>query len=42
MGNKSEQLIDMIFEKLKNIKSRKINLEKKEFKKFILFLLKNN
>ena len=34
-------IIEKIYEKLKNFKSRKINLEKDEFKKFIFFL-KNN
>ncbi len=42
MSTKSEYLIEKIFEKLKNIKSKKINLEKDEFKKFIFFLIKNN
>ena len=34
--------IEKIFEKLKNIKTKKINLKKTEFKKFFLFLIKNN
>ena len=42
MTTKSEYLIEKIFEKLENIKTKKINLKKSEFKKFILFLIKNN
>jgi len=42
MSTKSEYLIEKIFLKLKNIKTKKINLEKSELKKFILFLIKNN
>ncbi len=42
MTTKSEYLIDKIFEKLKNIKTKKINLKKPAFKKFILFLIKND
>ena len=42
MSTKSEYLIEKIFEKLKNIKTRKINLKKDEFENFILFLIKNN
>ena len=42
MSTKSEYLIEKIFLKLKNIKTKKINLEKSEFKNFILFLIKNN
>ena len=42
MTTKSEYLIEKIFEKLKNIKSKKIILTKAEFKKFIFFLMKNN
>ena len=39
MNNNSEYLIDELFEKLKKYKIRKINLEKNEFRKFIIFLL---
>ena len=39
MNSESKYLIDLIFEKLTNYKYRKINLEKKEFKKFILSLI---
>ena len=42
MSTKSEYLIEKIFEKLKNIKTKKIILTKAEFKKFIFFLMKNN
>ncbi len=42
MSNKTEYLIEKIFEKLKKIKTKKINLEKDEFKKFIYFLINNN
>ena len=41
MNNKSEYLIDIIFKKLKNNKSRIINLEKDEFTKFINYLINN-
>ena len=39
MQNKSEDLMDLIFMKLKKVKSRKINLKKEEFNKFINFLI---
>ena len=42
MNNKSEYLIDIIFKKLKNNKSRIINLEKVEFTKFINYLINNS
>ena len=42
MTHNYEYLIDLIFKKLKNNNSRKINLEKKEFVKFIKFLINNN
>ena len=42
MSTKSEYLIEKIFEKINNIKTKKIDLKKTEFKKFILFLIKNN
>ena len=41
MSNK-EYLIDLIFNKLKKNDARKINLEKKEFTKFINYLINNN
>ncbi len=41
MSNKKENLIDLIFKKLKNNNSRKINLEKNEFTQFINSLLNN-
>jgi len=40
MNPKSEYLIDLIFNKLKQYKTKEINLEKENFKKFILSLFK--
>ena len=37
-----EFMIDALFRKLKNIRSRKINLEKAELTKFINYLINNN
>ncbi len=42
MTPKSDYLIDLIFKKLKNYKSKEILLEKENFKKFIFSLLKEN
>ena len=42
MSKKKEYLIELIFNKLKNNSSRKINLEKKEFTEFINSLINNN
>jgi len=42
MNSKSEQLVDLIFKKLKNYKNKKIFLEKKLLNKFILSLFKEN
>ena len=42
MNLKSEKLIDLIFNKLKNYKGKDISLEKENFKKFIFLLLKDN
>ena len=42
MPNKKEYLMELIFNKLKNNKSRNINLNKNEFTKFINFLINNN
>ena len=42
MLNNKEYIMELIFEKLKNNKSRKLNLEKKEFTEFIKFLINNN
>ena len=39
MNQKMEFLINMIFKKLKNYKTKKIYLEKENLKKFILSLL---
>jgi hypothetical protein len=40
MNKKSEYLIDLIFEKLKNYKDKEIYLEKENLKKFIFSLYK--
>ena len=42
MNPKSEDLIDLIFKKFKNYKSKEIFLEKENLKKFIFSLLKEN
>ena len=42
MTPKSEQLVDLIFKKLKTYKYKKIFLEKEKLNKFILFLFKEN
>ena len=42
MLKNKEYLIDLIFNKLKNNNSRKINLEKREFTKFINSLINND
>ena len=42
MNAKSEYLLNLIFEKLKKHKSRKINLEKDEFKEFVFYLINNS
>ena len=42
MTPKLENLIDLIFKKLKTYKGKNITLEKENFKKFIFFLLKVN
>ena len=42
MASKSEYLVDLIFKKLKNYKSKEIMLEKRFLKKFIFSLLKEN
>ena len=42
MNNKSEYLIDKIFQKLIKNQNRKINLKKDEFKKFIKYLMNNS
>ena len=39
MTQASEQLVDLIFKKLKTYKRKKIFLEKEDFHKFILSLL---
>ena len=40
MNPKSEHLVDLIFNKFKNYKRKKIFLERENFHKFILSLLK--
>ena len=42
MNNKTEDLVDLIFNKLKNYRPKKIFLEKKLLKKFIFSLFKQN
>jgi len=42
MNQKSEQLIDLIFLKLKTYKKKNILLEKESFTKFILSLFEEN
>ena len=42
MTPKSEQLVDLIFKKLKTYKKKKIFLNKENLNKFILSLLKEN
>ena len=42
MTPKSEQIVDLIFKKLKTYKNKKIFLEKESLYKFILSLLKEN
>ena len=41
MNPKSDYLVDLIFEKLKNYKSKKVFLEKENLKKFISSLFKD-
>ena len=42
MPSKSEILVDLIFKKLKNYKSKEIFLKKESLNKFIFSLLKEN
>ena len=42
MTSKSEHLVDLIFNKLKNYKKKKLFLEREYLNKFILSLLKEN
>ena len=42
MSPKSEQLVDLIFKKLKNYKNKKIFLERGNLDKFILSLIEDN
>ncbi len=42
MDPKSQLLLDLIFNRLKNYKARKIYLEKYDLKKFFLLLSKKN
>ncbi len=42
MSSKSENLIDLIFKKVKNYKKKEIFLEKEDLKKFIFSLLKED
>ena len=42
MTPKAEYLVDLIFKKLKNYKTKEISLEKENFEKFISLLLNGN
>ena len=42
MTSKSEHLVDLIFNKLKNYKKKKLFLEREDLNKFIFSLLKEN
>ena len=42
MTPKSEQLVDLIFKKLKKYKSKEISLKKENFSKFIFSLFEEN
>ena len=42
MNQKSEYLVNLIFRKLKNYKTKEIFLEKKDLKKFIISLFKES
>ena len=42
MTQKSEDLVDLIFKKLKEYKSKEIFLEKEKLKEFIFSLFKEN
>ena len=42
MNPKSENLVDLIFKKLKTYKNKKIFLEKESLNKFVLSLFKEN
>ena len=42
MTPKSEDLVDLIFKKLKTYKNKKIFLEKESLNKFIISILKEN
>ena len=42
MRSKIDYINNLIFNKLKKYKSKKINLDKEEFSKFISFLIKNS
>ena len=42
MTKKLDYLVDLIFKKLKNYKSKEISIEKESFKKFIFSLFEEN
>ena len=42
MTTKTDYLIDLIYKKLKNYKSKKISLEKRDLKEFIFSIFKDN
>jgi len=41
MNKKIEEIVDLIFHKLKKYNSRDIKLEKNELKRFIYYLIEN-
>ena len=42
ISKKPDDIIDKLFKKLKNYKSKQINLKKDEYNSFIKFLINNN
>ena len=42
MNQKSKDLVDLIFKKLKNYKIKEISLEKKHLKEYVFSLFKEN
>ena len=42
MTSKSEDIVDLIFNKFKKYKNKKIHLEEEDLKKFVISLFKEN
>ena len=42
MSDKTDDIVDLIYKKIKSIKSKKVYLEKDEFKRFIYSILKES